>query len=44
MRRKMVVANRKMNGSIPENESFMKALLEGTKDFNNADFVVCLPY
>jgi len=44
MRRKMVVANRKMNGSIPENESFMKNLIDGTKDFINADFVVCLPH
>lgn len=44
MRRKLVVANRKMNGSLPENKAFLEGLLEGTKHFTNADFVVCLPH
>ncbi len=44
MRRKLVVANRKMNGSIPENKVFLKELIAGTEDFSNADFVVCFPH
>ncbi len=44
MRRKLIVANRKMNGSIPDNRAFLEGLLMGTKDFTNADFVVCFPH
>lgn len=44
MRRKLVVANRKMNGSIPGNRAFLEGLLAGTRDAQNADIVVCLPH
>jgi triosephosphate isomerase (TIM) len=44
MRRKLVVANRKMHGSIPDNKRFMEGLLAGTADAGNADYVVCLPH
>jgi len=44
MRRKLVVANRKMNGSIPDNKLFLEGLLEGTAGFKNADYVVCFPH
>lgn len=44
MRRKMVVANRKMHGSIPENKAFLEGLLEGTRNFHNIDVVVCFPH
>jgi triosephosphate isomerase len=44
MRRKLVIANRKMNGSIPENRAFLEGLLAGTSDYQNADYVVCLPH
>ena len=43
MRRKMVVANRKMYGNIPDNKAFLEGLLAGTHTFMNADYVVCLP-
>lgn len=44
MRRKLVVANRKMHGSIPANQEFVQELLEGTRDYRNADYVVCVPH
>lgn len=44
MRRKLVVANRKMNGSIPENRAFLESLIKGTRDFSDAEYVVCLPH
>lgn len=44
MRRKLVVANRKMNGNIPDNQAFLDDLLDGTRDYPNADYVVCLPH
>ncbi|OIQ88232.1 triosephosphate isomerase [mine drainage metagenome] len=44
MRRKMVVANRKMHGSIPSNQAFLEGLLEGTRGFGNADYAVCVPH
>lgn len=44
MRRKLVVANRKMHGSIPANQVFLQELLEGTRDHRNADYVVCVPH
>jgi len=44
MRRKLVVANRKMYGSIPSNQDFLAGLLEGTRDFSNADYAVCFPH
>jgi triosephosphate isomerase len=44
MRRKLVVANRKMNGNLSSNKVFFEGLLTGTKDYNNADYVVCVPH
>jgi triosephosphate isomerase len=44
MRRKLVVANRKMNGSISNNKDFLEGLLAGTCDYKNADYVVCMPH
>ncbi len=44
MRRKLVVANRKMHGSIAENAHFITGLLAGTADAGDADYAVCLPH
>lgn len=44
MRRKLVIANRKMNGNIPSNQAFLEALIAGTCDDQSADYVVCLPH
>jgi triosephosphate isomerase len=44
MRRKLVVANRKMNGSLSSNKTFFDGLIAGTKDFRQADYVVCTPH
>lgn len=44
MRRKLVVANRKMYGSIPTNQAFLRELLAKTHDLKNADYVVCVPH
>jgi len=44
MRRKLVVANRKMYGSIPGNQGFFEGVLEGTSDLQNADYAVCVPH
>lgn len=44
MRRKLVVANRKMHGSIPANQLFVQELLEGTREYRNADYVLCVPH
>lgn len=44
MRRKLVVANRKMNGNLSSNKAFFEGLLSGTKNYNNADYVVCVPH
>lgn len=44
MRRKLVVANRKMNGSLPTNQAFLEGLLVGTRDYPQADYVVCMPH
>jgi triosephosphate isomerase len=44
MRRKLVVANRKMNGSLPTNQAFLEGLLVGTRDDQHADYVVCMPH
>lgn len=44
MRRKLVVANRKMHGTIPDNRAFLEGLLEGTRDCRNSDYVVCFPH
>lgn len=44
MRRKLVVANRKMHGSVSANKEFVQELLAGTRNFRNADYVVCVPH
>jgi len=44
MRRKLVVANRKMNGSLSSNKAFLEGLLAGTRDYPNADYAVCMPH
>jgi triosephosphate isomerase (TIM) len=44
MRRKLVVANRKMNGNLASNQAFLDGLLVGTCDYQNADYVVCVPH
>jgi len=44
MRQKLVVANRKMHGSIPGNQEFLNGLLQDTRDCHNAKFVVCVPH
>jgi triosephosphate isomerase len=44
VRKKLVVANRKMNGNIPGNRGFLEGLLQGTQDAPHADYVVCLPH
>ena len=44
MRRKMVVGNWKMNGSIKQNEILLQGLIAGLRDLHDADFVVCTPY
>lgn len=44
VRRKLVVANRKMNGSLPTNKAFLEGLLVGTNNYQKADYVVCVPH
>lgn len=44
MRKKLVVANRKMYGSLPSNQAFLEGLLAGTSDYRNADYAVCVPH
>lgn len=44
MRRKLVVANRKMNGSIADNKQFFSGLIKGTSTAKHADYVVCVPH
>ncbi len=44
MKKKLVVANRKMYGSLPSNQAFLEGLLAGTSDYRNADYAVCVPH
>lgn len=44
VRRKLVVGNLKMNGSIASNAMLIKQLLGKLRGFDAADFAVCLPY
>ena len=44
MRRKLVIANRKMYGNIPDNQAFLEGLLHGARALKNLDCAVCLPY
>lgn len=44
MRRKLVVGNWKMHGSIAANETLLEGIKAGVKNLGNADYVVCVPY
>ena len=44
MRRKLVVANWKMHGSIAQNQQLFEALKQKLAPINNVDFAICLPY
>ncbi len=44
MRRKLVVGNWKMHGSIAANETLLEGVKTGVRDLQNADYVVCVPY
>ena len=44
MRRKIVVGNWKMNGSLASNERLLKALVEKIPQAISVDIVVCAPY
>ena len=44
MRRKLVVGNWKMNGSIGKNATLINQLLGKLRSFDNADFALCVPY
>ena len=44
MRRKLVVGNWKMNGSIAKNKALLEAIISGVRDLHSSDFVVCVPY
>jgi triosephosphate isomerase len=44
MRRKLVVGNWKMHGSLVRNRALLEALLDGLRDMRNADYAVCVPY
>ena len=44
MRRKMVVGNWKMHGSLERNKALLTTLMSGVRGLKNADFVVCVPH
>lgn len=44
MRRKLVVGNWKMNGSIATNQVLLEGLVSGVAGLTNSDYVVCVPY
>lgn len=44
MRKKLVVGNWKLHGSLAENEKLMHELVDQLKHLHNADFGICLPY
>jgi triosephosphate isomerase len=44
MRRKLVVGNWKMHGSLAGNKVLIASLIAGLRDEKNADFAVCVPY
>lgn len=43
MRRKLVVGNWKMHGSLAQNEALVASVTAGLRDLDNADFAVCVP-
>lgn len=44
MRRKLVVGNWKMYGSLAQNAELIANLTSGLRDLKNADFAVCVPH
>jgi len=44
MRRKLVVGNWKMHGSIQGNQALLQGFVTGLSDQRHADYVVCVPY
>jgi len=44
MRRKLVVANWKMHGSLTSNQQLLEAYIQKLAPLKNADVVVCVPY
>lgn len=43
MRRKLVVGNWKMHGSVAANKVLLEGVMAGVRDYRNADYVVCVP-
>lgn len=43
MRRKLVVGNWKMHGDLHSNEILLNGVIQGLRDYKNADYVVCVP-
>lgn len=43
MRRNLVVGNWKMHGNIESNPILLQGIIDGLKDYNDADYVVCPP-
>ncbi|CAG0989243.1 triosephosphate isomerase (TIM) [Methylophilaceae bacterium] len=43
MRRKLVVGNWKMHGSLAQNKALITSVTAGLRDLDNADFAVCVP-
>ncbi|HWT28640.1 MAG TPA: triose-phosphate isomerase [Methylophilaceae bacterium] len=44
MRRKLVVANWKMNGSLARNQALLETARTGLAPLKGADFAICVPY
>ena len=44
MRRKLVVANWKMNGNLAKNQALLEAARVGLAPLKGADFAICVPY
>lgn len=43
MRRKLVVGNWKMHGSLAQNQTLISEITSGLRELGNADFAVCVP-
>jgi len=44
MRRKLIVGNWKMNGSITKNKVLLEGVISGARNLHDMDCVVCVPY
>lgn len=44
MRRKLVVGNWKMHGSVARNKTLLSGIISGVQNLNNSDCAVCVPY